>query len=65
MTGGAGDPAVLGVGLGLGGFRVEQPLVLRLPFGFVLRYGNVRALPLLLDGMPSMQREIRLNALLS
>ena len=60
-----GLPSARPGGLGLGGFGVEQPLVLRLPFGFVLRYGNVRALPLLLDGMPSMQRELRLNALLS
>ena len=52
-------------GPGLGGFRVHEPLVLRLPLGFGLRHRDVRALPLLLDGMPSMQRELRLNVMLS
>src|SRR5208337_2768037 len=41
-----------------------EPLVLRLPLGFGLRHRDVRALPLLLDGMPSMQRELRLNVML-
>ena len=52
-------------GQGLGGFRVHEPLVLHLPLGFGLRYRDVRTLPLLLDGMPSMQRELRLNVMLS
>ena len=51
-------------GQGLGSFRVHEPLVLRLALGFGLRHRDVRALPLLLDGMPSMQRELRLNVML-
>ena len=39
--------------------------MLRLPLGFGLRHRDVRALPLLLDGMPSMQRELRLNVVAS
>src|SRR5271154_687795 len=49
----------------LGGFLVLEPLVLRLPLGFGLRHRDVRTLPLLLDGMPSMHRELRLDVVLS
>src|SRR6266404_5539990 len=44
---------------GLGGFLVLEPLVFGLALGLGLRHRDVRALPLLLDGMPAVQGEVR------
>src|SRR5262245_21868433 len=50
-------------GEGLCGFGVLKPLVLSLALGFGPRHRDVRGLPLLLDGVPALQGELRLNAL--
>ena len=55
-----GDPACHG----LGGLLIFQPLVLRVALGLGLRHRDVRPLPLLLDRMPAVQGELRLDAAL-
>src|ERR1022692_3726863 len=51
-------------GDGLSGLRLVNPLVLRLKLGLGPRQRDLGVFPLLFDGMPAVQSEVRLDTLL-